>query len=273
MVKQYQLFLLPILVAASVFATTALKPWNSSMKSEDKILAPTVKKSKPPKRGSGLRKVKIHYDDSLNGSDSKKMWTKNLFNPEREESESIARNGVTVISENDTLYDFELLGITVIGDKAFANMSAKRKSSSSRYSSSSRSIRYSSSRRIYKPKISTTTKKKPSRPNKNYRLEEEIKENGTTTGFKLKSIGLDHVVLKRREQELTVELNRGGAGGKARRLAETKIQLDEAKKKAPIKIVKVSHKKKKLIPPPPPPMPNPGQKMPSRGGSRGKTVK
>ena len=193
--------------------------------------------------GMGLPKLTRQESDIL--------WEKNLFHPERTFEESLIED-LDIKEPEQVNEHFELMSIAQVANKSCASIRVIKKARSQRRRANNRR----NNRRAKSPKKDTNQKI--------YMLNDSVGE----TGFKLTEIGIDYIVIKKGDQELTLRLDKGDESSEKRRqVAKKKIDAKTKKESAARNRVEASKKKqekepekevakdtpKKTIPPPPPP--------------------
>ncbi len=193
--------------------------------------------------GMGLPKLTRQESDIL--------WEKNLFHPERTFEESLIED-LDIKEPEQVNEHFELMSIAQVANKSCASIRVIKKARSQRRRANNRR----NNRRAKSPKKDTNQKI--------YMLNDSVGE----TGFKLTEIGIDYIVIKKGDQELTLRLDKGDESSEKRRqVAKKKIDAKTKKESAARNRIEASKKKqekepekevakdtpKKTIPPPPPP--------------------
>ena len=196
----------------------------------------------------------------LSRQDTDILWEKNLFHPDRTFEENLLDN--LDIKEPEQINEhFELMSIAQVSNKSCASIRVIKGAKNQRRQRNNRRP----NRRRKNTRRGATAK---DTNQKIYMLGESVGE----TGYKLTEIGIDYIIIKKGDQELTLRLDKSDESSEKRREVAKK-NVDDKKKKeiAARNQVRTAEKKgqkqskeegdkdtaKKSIPPPPPPPPPP----------------
>ena len=193
----------------------------------------------PEKAGFGTvppqRRVVPSMPEGISPEDSDELWQKTLFRPER--TEETAAAGEKKDQDDPEAFELELVGIGIIGSESAAIILEKR---------NRRSARRSSRRRT------PTTPAKKNAPKERtqhvYRIDDVVGD----TGYKVKEIKFDEVMLVRGDEERILKLESGDTASEARRTTAVKSEAKAAAKDG-TRTVKAGGTSQMPPPPPPPP--------------------
>ena len=147
---------------------------------------------------------------------SDKIWVNNLFHPDRQ-FEEIVETDIKIEDDAQASEHFELISIAQVHRRSCASLRViTEQKKTTRRRSTSRSRR---------------NKKKAGPKDKDqkvYLLDDPVGK----TGYKLTEIGIDFVTLSKKEQEITLRLDKGDEGSEKRREQFAKLEAVKEKKQA-----------------------------------------